>query len=140
MTINEPVITFNSYEILNLSVKNADDTTEKERAKQNLATNFGLTKDLGFARVTQTLDCFDKNSDHQIHLVMAGYFIINDLEAGEERIKQYVTSNANAILYPYVRSVVSVISTLASSKTTILPTLRFNGLIDQSTAEQESGD
>ncbi len=50
--------------------------------------------------------------NRKIMVKMSGNFSIPDLGYTKEEIKLFVALNGSAILYPYLRSVVSIISTL----------------------------
>ena len=66
----------------------------------------------------------------KIKATITGFFDINT----EENISDILYVNGTAILYPYLRSIVSVVSALDSSEAMVLPTINVLELMKNSKA------
>lgn len=142
MISNKPVITFDSYRIEKLTVMDltSEDNLDQKKPHMNLVARFGLTEDRKYGRVKQVADCISLETGHQIHIELVGKFTVKNLEADVETIQSYISGNANAMLYPYWRSIVSIVSTIDSSQATILPTLSFWTSAEKLNADKERDD
>lgn len=75
-----------------------------------------------------TLDTKVKNESGtlNINVVMIGEFEFKDIS--EEKLGAYFVLNAPAIMFPYIRSYISTLSSLSGIPTIILPTLNMTSL------------
>lgn len=75
-----------------------------------------------------TIDVFPeaikRNYPFEMSVCVVGYFTISD----EENIEKYKT-NAVAVLFPYVRSIISTYTALANVNPLILPTVNINRML-----------
>ena len=53
----------------------------------------------------------------------------------DEEIKMFVSQNGVAMLYPYARTIVSVITALDDSNVSVLPTLNFVDMLKRNNDE-----
>ena len=74
---------------------------------------------------------YDENeiSTEFLKIVIEANFIFDD-QALNDGIPSYFYPNSIAIIFPYIRSFVSALSTLANMKPLILPLLNLNALQD----------
>lgn len=77
-----------------------------------------------------TLDIFPEAIRHnypfEMRVCVVGYFTISD----QENIEKYKT-NAVAVLFPYVRSIISTYTALANVNPLILPTININKMLSE---------
>lgn len=94
-----------------------------------LGINISPSGKRGADKFVLTLDVrvSDKEGRFNLHLVVDGFFRFKDDMDGYE-LSSYFLTNAPAILFPYVRSYISMISTLSGIGTVNLPTLNLVGL------------
>ncbi|KRM93594.1 hypothetical protein FC56_GL000310 [Lentilactobacillus senioris DSM 24302 = JCM 17472] len=59
-------------------------------------------------------------------LTFLGQFKIGDAVTDEEEARKYLLTNGTAIMFPYVRSLVSMITALDKGDVTVLPTFNFS--------------
>ena len=64
-----------------------------------------------------------------------GYFEINP-EVEQEEIEQYLVQNGTAILFPYLRTTISFITSLDNEKAIIIPTINTIGLFEEESEEK----
>ena len=121
---NGPVIYLDGYTIDEISYNTVDDKESLvNRGVPEFSFEFGLTQDLKNAIVRMTVELQQEN--REIVVKMSGNFSIPDSDLPTEDIKMYVAQNGSAMLYPYLRSIVSVITTLDSPTAVVLPTLNM---------------
>lgn len=116
-----PVISFEKYDIVNINYEKYEPNVVEE-AKIETRVSVGISEGLEAGRVEIESKISDPNNDRVITVKIRGYFLVNeDLE--EEEIKDFLSQNGTAILYPYVRSVMSMVSSLDSEESILLPTI-----------------
>ncbi|HEL2473864.1 TPA: protein-export chaperone SecB [Streptococcus suis] len=70
----------------------------------------------------------DREHGKKLTATITGYFDLNI----EENIFEVLYVNGTAILYPYLRSIVSIVSAIDSSEAMLLPTINVLELLDDS--------
>lgn len=116
--MKDPVIKFKGYSIQQLNYQKVDSKDVKPSSKLNLSC--GISEDLEFGKIIITVEYI--NADLQITLTVDGLFDVKGVES-KEFIEEFLTVNGTAIVYPYVRSIVSMVSSLDSNNAIILPTI-----------------
>lgn len=119
--MNKPVISFEKYEIININYEKLESDVVED-AEIKTIVSFGISEGLEAGKVEIEVRASDPNNDRIITVKVRGYFLINE-ELEEDIIKQFLAQNATAILYPYVRSIISMISSLDSEDSILLPTI-----------------
>lgn len=121
-----PVIYLKGYKINEIKYNT------KEESENVLSTggpefsfNFGFTEDFKNALVTMDVDLFEEKNERRIFVSISGNFTIPESEYSTEEIQAFVAQNGSAMLYPYLRSIVSVITTLDGPSAIVLPTLNM---------------
>lgn len=119
-----PVIYLDGYNIDEISYINVSSKeTLESKEKPEFSFEVGFTENLEHAIVKMTVEL--NQGSRKIMVKMSGNFSIPDLGYTKEEIKLFVAQNGSAILYPYLRSVVSIISTLDGPSAVVLPTLNM---------------
>ncbi|MBA3076729.1 hypothetical protein HJQ46_04455 [Lactobacillus plantarum] len=94
----------------------------------NIQSKSALTSDKKKAKVILNIQV--RKATLVIDLELEGYFeVSNELE--NSKIAAALAVNGVAILFPYARSVISMISTLDSSEVVVLPTINTLGSQEQ---------
>lgn len=122
MTNQEPVINLNGYSIHKISYKKHDSFEDLENLTLedgSVSVGISLNEDESKSEVKIKTEILDKENNRSIIVEIAGYFDINIKEEPEK----YLAVNGSAMLYPYLRSVVSIISSLDSENQILLPTI-----------------
>lgn len=126
----ESVLKFDKYEVKEVSIKSNENFV---RTNEPLKISFSIHKDVqhntkGKMVVTLMVSIFENaeqnNYPFEMTLKISGFFINNDDSIN-------LDANAIAILYPYVRSIVSVFTSSVNVPQLILPVINVNALIDQ---------
>ncbi|OEZ34866.1 hypothetical protein A6B36_09575 [Lactiplantibacillus plantarum] len=69
-----------------------------------------------------------KSVPHDLTVTVAGIFSLNIDDYPKDAVLNALVVNGTAILYPYVRSIVSVLTSLGSENSVVLPTINTNNL------------
>ena len=75
-------------------------------------------------QVSLMVDLRDKNDNFSLHIKMTGYFV-SEMEDDNQR-KNFICLNAPAILFPYVRTYISSMTSQAGIGAVILPTINLH--------------
>ncbi|MDM5145384.1 hypothetical protein ICE98_02518 [Lactococcus lactis] len=125
--LNEPVIYFKGYKIKKYNYISRDEKLEIEDGKLpfNMSVNPRISSDFknGYIVVSVTLE----TEDFSVEIVVEAEFDIN--VEGKENIEKFLVVNGTAIVFPYIRSMVSMLTSLDSGKAFILPTINTLDLI-----------
>lgn len=131
----EPVIKFLGYSIEKLiyskeALEFIEELDANNEQEMSLSLQQGITEDMKKAKLSLTLNLKDICKEIYISLQIIGNFEIMDIE-DEEEINRFLAVNGTAIIYPYVRSVVSMISSLDANEAIILPTINTSSFADK---------
>lgn len=118
--MSEPIIDFKGYKIQQLEMNRDQDKAKSMSKDITINSKSALSSDKKKAKVILNIQV--RRESLVIDLVLEGYFEISD-ELESNRIGNALAVNGVAILFPYARSVISMISTLDSSEVIILPTI-----------------
>lgn len=129
-----PVIVFESYKLNKYNFEKKDNvdyqetTEEKEKDNISLSVETGTTEDLKSGRVTVNVEV--QNEEMKLNIEVSGFFSIN-IETSADEITKFLTVNGTAIVFPYIRSMVSMLTSLDSSQALILPTINTQNLLNK---------
>ncbi|MDV6381052.1 protein-export chaperone SecB [Pediococcus pentosaceus] len=136
MTKNpKPVINLESYKIADLRYTKDEDEIKKYKSDFEFTPTLAFSKDKKVAKLTiRTSIKINKNKyieDCAVSLILNGFFeISDDIKNDEKKVASLVITNGTAILFPYVRSIVSMVSGLDSNQTILLPTINTTKLFN----------
>ena len=117
--MEKPVIFLQKYELEEIIVSRNVTESDLEKDILNLDAKVALTEDKKQGAVKLIVSLADRVHKKKIKATITGFFDINT----EENISDILYVNGTAILYPYLRSIVSVVSALDSSEAMVLPTI-----------------
>lgn len=121
-----PVLNFKGYRIVNIDYKRLESTEEFDSESKDfmdLSAFVGITEDNNEAHIKVTCLLNDVENLRKVTIEIVGIFEIALKEASEEEIKKILAVNGVAILFPYVRAAMSVISSLDNENSILLPTI-----------------
>lgn len=116
-----PVIDFKGYEIENLELKKVNDDIDKASVKNDISC--GIKQNLKNAIVKIETTINDPENKRKVLVTLNGFFDLDESIVNQQQALNYLSVNGVAILFPYVRSVVSMVTTLDSNSPIILPTV-----------------
>jgi preprotein translocase subunit secB len=126
--MNKPVINLQRYEVDELLISRDFTKNDHNKEALKLDAKVGTTDDNTQGAIKLSVSLIDKNIRKKLSATITGYFEINI----EENIYQILYVNGTAILYPYLRSIVSIVSAIDSSEAMLLPTINVLELLAKS--------
>lgn len=130
--MNKPVITLQRYEVDQLLISRELTERDCDEETFDLDANVGIAPDKAHGIIKLNVSLIDKDIKKKLLATITGYFEINI----EENIIDVLFVNGTAILYPYLRSIVSIVSAIDSSEAMLLPTINVLELL----ANSQHGD
>lgn len=130
--MNKPVITLQRYEVDQLLISRELTERDFDEETFDLDANVGIAPDKANGIIKLNVSLIDKDIKKKLLATITGYFEINI----EEDIIDVLFVNGTAILYPYLRSIVSIVSAIDSSEAMLLPTINVLELL----ANSQHGD
>lgn len=129
----EPIIKFNGYSIKSINYIRIEEEEladlkakiENPQDKMNdleRRLSIGVTSDLKQALLTLYAKVYDLDKQRVVECEVHGQFEIMK-EMSEKEIQEHVSSSGMGILYPYLRSIISIITTLDSTQSILIPTI-----------------
>lgn len=123
---NKPVIIFSGYEIINYTYKKKANLDSDIKDPFNVSVKSGISEDLKNGKIS--VHVLYELPEVSIDIEVDGFFEINDV-TDPDKISEYLVVNGTAILFPYVRSMISMLSSLDSDKAIILPTINTTNFL-----------
>nr|WP_064974210.1 protein-export chaperone SecB [Lactococcus lactis] len=133
----KPVIEFQKYRIKNIDyrvVDNIDELKTYDEKNGKISLAIGLNESKDKAQLTVSTCVSDSDNLRVADISVIGYFEINP-EVEQEEIEQYLVQNGTAILFPYLRTTISFITSLDNDKAIIIPTINTIGLFEEESEE-----
>ena len=128
--MNKPVIYLQRYEIDELSISRDFNESDLEEKEFSLSAKVGVTEDNANGAVQLSVSLVDKENKKKLSTTITGYFDVNI----EKNIFDILYTNGTSILYPYLRSIVSIVSAIDSSEAMLLPTINVLELLNDSSS------
>ena len=122
----EPTISLEKYEIEEITYSRIVDESDFQSENLQVSVKSGLTEDKKYGKVTLEAKFFDKEKNKKVSARISGYYTINV----EKDSENYIAINGTAILYPYLRSAISMISTLDSQDAVLIPTINVLSILE----------
>ena len=123
-------IQYNGYQVNEVSFKVDNNINEESQLRVDFNVQGILRKKGEFALRFETKISNDENSLN-IEIGTTGYFTFNNQLAEDESLHQMLALNAPAILFPYIRSYISILSVQSGLNPIVLPTLNLSGHKDE---------
>lgn len=117
---------FNGYLVKHSEINLSENIPDGEELKIDIEPS-GVKREKDFT-LTLRIHLYDKGGLIDVKAEVLGYFTLKNEEAD---VPKFLTLNAPAILFPYVRAYVSLLTSLSGKGTINLPTLNLSGLADK---------
>jgi len=101
-----------------------DKMTKDDMQNIKIASSMSFERRIGQIKLTTSF--FNQENNQIGTITVLGQFRINDSVTDEEKAKNYVLQNGSAMIYPYVRAMVSMITALDKPDVTVMPTMNFS--------------
>lgn len=124
------VMDFKGYQIKNLkygdtqfsSKEISEMSTDDNGNAMELNVKIGYSSNLLEGIVELGINIYNNVSKRSLNLEIVGEFDLSE-DLSEEEVEDLLSQNGTAILFPYLRSIVSIVTTLDSKDAIILPTI-----------------
>lgn len=136
MNVHLPVIELESYRISEIEYKvfsNKEDLNGIKMDNGMIGVNVQLNEEENEAILRVKSELIDENNLRSILFEITGFFMINAKEKKEE----YLRINGTAILLPYLRTFISIMTSLDNKDAIILPTINTNVFSESSSEAEE---
>ncbi|MGR9527305.1 hypothetical protein ACSS31_26845 (plasmid) [Priestia megaterium] len=124
----KPVIKFEGYTIDKLYIERLEVSHDDQKPKENnlnRGVSIGLSEDKERAIIILSIELDDFVNRKRIEAEIIGEFAIV-AELDDEKLEEILSVNGVALVYPYVRSIISMVTSLDSDSAIILPTINTN--------------
>lgn len=131
MTDQKPVIEFESYRITNIDFRVYDDVSDIDKlniTEGNINASVSVDDNFEYARLKISTTIVDKENLRTILAEITGFFHIN--EEDQQKAEKYIRLNGTAILLPYLRTTISILTSLDNKDAVILPTINTHNFSD----------
>lgn len=95
----------------------------------------GINPKTNLYKVSLQLDG-NKEREYQLMICISGFFTVNS--EWEDRKDELLSKNAVAILMPYVRTQLSLLTAQPETDCVVLPTFNINAMLDSAVSEHQS--
>lgn len=120
-------INFEGYKITDISYHQKNSASD---FKTGVRTAYALSGDATYGLVRMTA-CFENATGKMVgEITIQGNFSLDEMLT-DDRAKMFLAQNGAAMLYPYLRSVTSMLTAFDSESVTVLPSLNFVDLYKQ---------
>lgn len=128
----KPVIELKGYRILEMKYKRDTELTDENVFIPDF--KFGLNEDFTRGQVIIEAKVNDVTNQREVFVSLEGQFKINKEELDEdgEKIQEVLALNGTSILFPYLRSTVSFLSTMDSQDALLIPTVNVFDILKNS--------
>ncbi len=134
----KPVIEFKKYRIKNIDYRAVDDVeelTNYDEKNGKISLSVGLNESKEKAQLTVSTCVADVENLRVADISIMGYFEINP-EVEQDEIEHYLVQNGTAILFPYLRTTISFITSLDNENAIVIPTINTMGLFEEETDDE----
>lgn len=131
--MEEAILKFNGYKIVNLVYSRDINISEKKENELEVKVGTAISDDEEQGQVRISVEAFDVENKRTVKAEVLGSFDFIDVEDKERTL----AVNGTAILYPYVRAVISTVTTQDSLNAIILPTVNTLNFLKNEVASSE---
>lgn len=123
-------IKMDGYRILNIDYRanvKAEEFSDPENSGFEQKQEFSISDDFKFGLIKLIYKCYDVGKKRIVTVTVQGQFSFDFTSKyySQNSVKELLAINGSAILFPYVRSIISMITTLDSPDAIVLPTVNF---------------
>lgn len=130
----EPVLQFEGYQIEKIIYEKNIETPDENNINVEVSTGLNSEKDRG--KVELSIHVLESNENRKLEISLVGFFTFSNVE--DDKKTEILAINGTAILYPYIRSVASMVTSQDSSPAIILPTVNTINFFKNKTSNEEN--
>ena len=130
----EPVLQFEGYQIEKIIYEKNIETPDENNINVEVSTGLNSEKDRG--KVELSIHVLESNENRKLEISLVGFFTFSNVD--DDKKTEILAINGPAILYPYIRSVASMVTSQDSSPAIILPTVNTINFFKNKTSNEEN--
>jgi preprotein translocase subunit secB len=130
----EPVLQFEGYQIEKIIYEKNIETPDENNINVEVSTGLNSEKDRG--KVELSIHVLESNENRKLEISLVGFFTFSNVD--DDKKTEILAINGTAILYPYIRSVASMVTSQDSSPAIILPTVNTINFFKNKTSNEEN--
>jgi preprotein translocase subunit secB len=130
----EPVLQFEGYQIEKIIYEKNIETSDENNINVEVSTGLNSERDKG--KVELSIHVLESNENRKLEISLVGFFTF--LNVNDDKKTEILAINGTAILYPYIRSVASMVTSQDSSPAIILPTVNTINFFKNKTSNEEN--
>lgn len=120
--MKEASVNFKGYRLLNIKMSKLDDNKNSDEKFDIQNTSMSNKKEKNIYKVMLAINVNSKDADFFVEI--EGFFEFVNI-SDKKIIDNFLEITAPTILYPYCRSIISIMSGFDSDKTLLLPIINF---------------
>lgn len=130
----EPVLQFEGYQIEKIIYEKNIETSDENNINVEVSTGLNSERDKG--KVELSIHVLENNENRKLEISLVGFFTFSNVN--DDKKTEILAINGTAILYPYIRSVASMVTSQDSSPAIILPTVNTINFFKNKTSNEEN--
>lgn len=130
----EPVLQFEGYQIEKIIYEKNIEASDENNINVEVSTGLNSEKDKG--KVELSIHVLESNENRKLEISLVGFFTFSNVD--DDKKTEILAINGTAILYPYIRSVASMVTSQDSSPAIILPTVNTINFFKNKTSNEEN--
>lgn len=130
----EPVLQFEGYQIEKIIYEKNIETSDENNINVEVSTGLNSERDKG--KVELSINVLESNENRKLEISLVGFFTFSNVD--DDKKTEILAINGTAILYPYIRSVASMVTSQDSSPAIILPTVNTINFFKNKTSNKEN--
>ena len=130
----EPVLQFEGYQIEKIIYEKNIETSDENNINVEVSTGLNSERDKG--KVELSINVLESNENRKLEISLVGFFTFSNVE--DDKKTEILAINGTAILYPYIRSVASMVTSQDSSPAIILPTVNTINFLKNKSSNEEN--
>lgn len=130
----EPVLQFEGYQIEKIIYEKNIETSDENNINVEVSTGLNSERDKG--KVELSINVLESNENRKLEISLVGFFTFSNVD--DDKKTEILAINGTAILYPYIRSVASMVTSQDSSPAIILPTVNTINFLKNKSSNEEN--
>ena len=130
----EPVLQFEGYQIEKIIYEKNIETSDENNINVEVSTGLNSERDKG--KVELSINVLESNENRKLEISLVGFFTFSNVD--DDKKTEILAINGTSILYPYIRSVASMVTSQDSSPAIILPTVNTINFLKNKSSNEEN--
>ncbi len=112
-----------------LQVERSEKNLSEDKLQMQVQKHIEYLHNYDNAKVTLKVKIFDRGQILKVEIIMVGYFVLSGVQ-DPAFAQEIMEKNTVAIMFPYVRSQISLATTQPGFPPVVIPAININALLD----------